>query len=178
MHILGFLWDYGLPVLVIAGAVMLVVQAVTATDDAAPVGWPYGLLMLIAGLDALFGENRPPFERAWKGAAAALGVVALVVYLCKRYRREPVAAPVHAAAGGGVPVVVELPDSDERPGATVTRWLKHVGDRVEAGEPVAEVALEKVEFELPASASGVLRRIDVAEGQTAPPGTVLAVIEP
>ena len=39
---------------------------------------------------------------------------------------------------------------------TVTRWLKAVGDSVEADEPLLEVATDKVDTELPSPAAGVL----------------------
>ncbi|RSM70121.1 hypothetical protein DMB66_09795 [Actinoplanes sp. ATCC 53533] len=61
---------------------------------------------------------------------------------------------------------------------TVIRWLKQVGDRVEAGEPLVEVSTDKVDTEIPAEASGELHEIRVPAGRTAPVGTPIAVIEP
>jgi 2-oxoglutarate dehydrogenase E2 component (dihydrolipoamide succinyltransferase) len=61
---------------------------------------------------------------------------------------------------------------------TVTRWLKQVGERVEAGEPLVEVSTDKVDTEIPADASGELQEIRVPAGKTAPVGTTIAVIEP
>jgi 2-oxoglutarate dehydrogenase E2 component (dihydrolipoamide succinyltransferase) len=59
---------------------------------------------------------------------------------------------------------------------TITRWLKHVGDRVEADEPLFEVSTDKVDSEVPAPAAGYLSEIRVNEGETAAVGTVLAVM--
>jgi len=59
---------------------------------------------------------------------------------------------------------------------TITRWLKHVGDRVEADEPLFEVSTDKVDSEVPAPAAGYLSEIRVNEGETAAVGTVLAVV--
>jgi pyruvate dehydrogenase E2 component (dihydrolipoamide acetyltransferase) len=59
---------------------------------------------------------------------------------------------------------------------TITRWLKGVGDRVEADEPLFEVSTDKVDSEVPAATAGFLTEIRVPEGETAPVGTVLAVI--
>ncbi|WDO08780.1 2-oxo acid dehydrogenase subunit E2 [Streptomyces murinus] len=59
---------------------------------------------------------------------------------------------------------------------TVTRWLKSVGDSVEADEPLLEVSTDKVDTEIPAPASGVLLEIVVAEDETAEVGAKLAVI--
>jgi len=60
--------------------------------------------------------------------------------------------------------------------ARIIRWLKKPGDRVEADEPVLEIATDKVDSEVPAPVSGILTEIRVAEGQTVPVGTVLAII--
>jgi len=59
---------------------------------------------------------------------------------------------------------------------TITRWLKHVGDRVEADEPLFEVSTDKVDSEVPAPAAGTLTEILVDEGETAEVGARLAVI--
>ena len=59
---------------------------------------------------------------------------------------------------------------------TLTRWFKSVGDTVERGDTLFEVASDKVDTEIPAPASGTLAAIYVAEGTTVDVGTVLAVI--
>ncbi|SER47692.1 2-oxoglutarate dehydrogenase E2 component (dihydrolipoamide succinyltransferase) [Propionibacterium cyclohexanicum] len=60
--------------------------------------------------------------------------------------------------------------------ATVSRWLKEVGDAVEADEPLLEVSTDKVDTEIPAPAAGHLLEIRVKEDDTAQVGQVLAVI--
>ena len=37
--------------------------------------------------------------------------------------------------------------------ATILKWLKNVGDKIEADEPVLEIATDKVDSEIPAPAS-------------------------
>ncbi|MDZ7577147.1 MAG: biotin/lipoyl-containing protein, partial [Candidatus Nanopelagicales bacterium] len=59
---------------------------------------------------------------------------------------------------------------------TVTRWLKQVGDMVADGEPIVEVATDKVDTEIPAPASGVLVSIAAAEDDVVAVGAELAVI--
>ncbi len=59
---------------------------------------------------------------------------------------------------------------------TITKWLKQVGDRVERDELLFEVSTDKVDSEVPSSEAGVLSAILVAEGETVPVGTPLAVI--
>jgi len=59
---------------------------------------------------------------------------------------------------------------------TVTRWLKAVGDQVQADEPLLEVSTDKVDTEIPAPASGTLLEILVPEDGVVAVGTALAVI--
>ena len=59
---------------------------------------------------------------------------------------------------------------------TVSRWLKQVGDTVEADEPLLEVSTDKVDTEIPSPASGVLLEIKAQEDETVEVGAVLAVI--
>ena len=59
---------------------------------------------------------------------------------------------------------------------TVIEWLKQEGDRVRKDETVLAISTEKVDAEIPAPASGVLSRILVKAGETAPVGSVLAMI--
>jgi len=58
----------------------------------------------------------------------------------------------------------------------VVRWLKHEGDPVKEGEVLAEIETDKATMELVARGSGVLRKQMMPEGQTAPVGSVIAVI--
>lgn len=60
---------------------------------------------------------------------------------------------------------------------TVTRWLKHEGEHVDAGDPLVEVETDKVNTELEAPFSGVLTEILADEGATVPVEDVLARIE-
>jgi pyruvate dehydrogenase E2 component (dihydrolipoamide acetyltransferase) len=59
---------------------------------------------------------------------------------------------------------------------TITKWLKKVGDKVQRDEPLFEISTDKVDAEIPAPTSGVLREIKVAEGNTVQVNTVVAVI--
>ncbi|MGW7579051.1 biotin/lipoyl-containing protein, partial [Streptomyces sp. NPDC054765] len=59
---------------------------------------------------------------------------------------------------------------------TVTRWLKEVGEEVQADEPLLEVSTDKVDTEIPAPTSGTLLEIVVGEDETAEVGAKLAVI--
>ncbi|MEU4271213.1 2-oxoglutarate dehydrogenase, E2 component, dihydrolipoamide succinyltransferase [Streptomyces sp. NPDC026092] len=89
----------------------------------------------------------------------------------------PAAAPAAAPAGGATGTDVVLPALGESvTEGTVTRWLKSVGETVEADEPLLEVSTDKVDTEIPAPASGVLLEIVVAEDETAEVGAKLAVI--
>jgi 2-oxoisovalerate dehydrogenase E2 component (dihydrolipoyl transacylase) len=60
---------------------------------------------------------------------------------------------------------------------TVAQWLKKPGDSIEKYEPFVEVSTDKVNAEVPAPVSGVLREIIVKEGETVPTGAPIAVID-
>jgi pyruvate dehydrogenase E2 component (dihydrolipoamide acetyltransferase) len=59
---------------------------------------------------------------------------------------------------------------------TLLRWLKSVGEEVEAGDPIAEIETDKVTLEIEAADAGVLTKTLVGEGQTVPIGTAIATI--
>jgi pyruvate dehydrogenase E2 component (dihydrolipoamide acetyltransferase) len=59
---------------------------------------------------------------------------------------------------------------------TITRWLKNVGEHVDADEPLFEVSTDKVDSEVPAPVAGVISEILVPEGETVEVGTRLAVL--
>jgi pyruvate dehydrogenase E2 component (dihydrolipoyllysine-residue acetyltransferase) len=67
--------------------------------------------------------------------------------------------------------------SDTMDEGKILRWLKSPGDRVQAGEILAEVETDKADMELEASTSGVLREVRLGEGELAQVGAVIAVIE-
>ena len=61
---------------------------------------------------------------------------------------------------------------------TIVGWLKSEGDRVEAGEAIAEVEAEKATSEVTAPVSGMLSKIIVAVDETASVYSVIAYIDP
>ncbi len=72
---------------------------------------------------------------------------------------------------------VEMPKmGDTMEEGKILRWIKHEGDTVKKGESLAEVETDKVNIEIEAFASGVLRKILVAEGDSAPIGAGIALI--
>ncbi|MCM3780465.1 2-oxoglutarate dehydrogenase, E2 component, dihydrolipoamide succinyltransferase [Microbacterium hydrocarbonoxydans] len=59
---------------------------------------------------------------------------------------------------------------------TVTRWLKQVGDTVQADEGLLEISTDKVDTEIPSPVTGVIEEILVAEDETVEVGALLARI--
>ena len=59
---------------------------------------------------------------------------------------------------------------------TVIRWLKHEGEPIGTDEPLFEVSTDKVDTEVPSAHAGWVRALLVAEGDTVPIGTVVALI--
>jgi len=60
--------------------------------------------------------------------------------------------------------------------ATITNWLKNIGEQVDLDEPLVEVATDKVDNELPSEASGVLIKKLFEKDQVAQVGDVIAII--
>lgn len=60
--------------------------------------------------------------------------------------------------------------------ATITNWLKNVGDTIELDEPLVEVATDKVDNELPSEAEGVLVKQLFQKDEVAQVGDVIAII--
>jgi 2-oxoglutarate dehydrogenase E2 component (dihydrolipoamide succinyltransferase) len=89
----------------------------------------------------------------------------------------PAAAPAAAPSGPASGTEVRLPQLGESvTEGTISRWLKNVGDQVEADEPLVEVSTDKVDTEIPSPASGTVLEIRVPEDGVAAVGSVLAVI--
>jgi 2-oxoglutarate dehydrogenase E2 component (dihydrolipoamide succinyltransferase) len=73
---------------------------------------------------------------------------------------------------------VELPKMGESVAeATITSWLKSVGDSIEEDEPIVEIATDKVDSEVPSPCSGILKEILFNENDIVPVGAVFAIIE-
>ena len=62
--------------------------------------------------------------------------------------------------------------------ATVSKWLKQVGDPVKADEPVVELETDKVSVAVPSPETGVLSEIKIQTGSTVNVGAVLGSVEP
>ena len=60
---------------------------------------------------------------------------------------------------------------------TLTKWLKKPGEKVTRDEPLFEISTDKVDAEIPAPASGVLKEVKVKEGTTVQVNTVVGVID-
>jgi 2-oxoglutarate dehydrogenase E2 component (dihydrolipoamide succinyltransferase) len=61
--------------------------------------------------------------------------------------------------------------------ATITKWLKNVGDPVKEDESILEIATDKVDSEIPSPVDGILLEQLFKEGDVVAIGTVIAVID-
>ncbi len=61
--------------------------------------------------------------------------------------------------------------------ATVTNWLKNVGDKIEQDEAVLEIATDKVDSEVPSEVSGTLVEILFQKDDVVQVGQTIAIIE-
>ncbi len=77
-----------------------------------------------------------------------------------------------------MPIEVVMPQMGESIfEGTITKWLKQPGDRIMRDEPLFEISTDKVDAEIPAPASGVLKEIKAEAGKTVQINTVVAVID-
>ncbi len=60
--------------------------------------------------------------------------------------------------------------------ATILKWLKKPGDKIEQDESVLEVATDKVDTEVPSIHAGVLKEILAKEGEVVQVGKPIAII--
>ena len=60
--------------------------------------------------------------------------------------------------------------------ATVSKWLKKIGETVEADEAIVELETDKVNLEVPSPISGTLSEISFKDGDTVEVGAVLGSI--
>lgn len=73
--------------------------------------------------------------------------------------------------------VIRMPKmSDTMEEGTIASWLKKEGDKVEAGDMLAEVETDKATMELEAYEDGILLHIGIKEGDSVPVDGVIAVI--
>jgi len=61
--------------------------------------------------------------------------------------------------------------------ATITRWLKEVGEQVEEDDPIVEIATDKVDSEIPSPVDGLIKERLFEEGDVVEIGKVIAIIQ-
>jgi 2-oxoglutarate dehydrogenase E2 component (dihydrolipoamide succinyltransferase) len=61
--------------------------------------------------------------------------------------------------------------------AFVVRWLKAVGERIDAGEPLVEMITDKANLEVPSPAGGTIAELCFEEEARVKVGEVLAVLD-
>ena len=76
-----------------------------------------------------------------------------------------------------MPTRVVMPKlSDTMEEGRILRWLRKEGDRIEAGQPLAEVETDKATVEMEAYSTGILRKLVAGEGETVNVGALIAVL--
>lgn len=61
--------------------------------------------------------------------------------------------------------------------ATITKWLKNKGEKIEKDEAIVEIATDKVDSEIPATETGILSELKYNEGDTVQVNEIIAIIE-
>src|SRR4030095_618463 len=115
-----------------------------------------------SGPDAVCGESRegqrPPGGAHHRGGPSRL--------LRQRSREE-----LMAVSKVLMPKLSEAMESGK-----IIKWLKKEGDRIQAGDILAEFETDKADVEMEAFGSGVLRKILQPAGSTVPVGSLIGVI--
>jgi pyruvate dehydrogenase E2 component (dihydrolipoamide acetyltransferase) len=76
-----------------------------------------------------------------------------------------------------MPFEITMPQlSDTMTDGTVIKWLKKEGDKIKAGDIVAEVETDKANMEMQSFESGTLAQIVVQEGGKVPVGEAIAIL--
>jgi len=91
---------------------------------------------------------------------------------------EDNSAETTVAIPEGVEIITMPRLSDTMEEGTVASWLKNVGDAVAEGDILAEIETDKATMEFESFYTGTLLHIGVAEGETAPVESLLAIIGP
>ncbi|MFB6398486.1 2-oxoglutarate dehydrogenase, E2 component, dihydrolipoamide succinyltransferase [Polymorphospora lycopeni] len=154
-------------------------RIVVSEDETAEVG---SELAVIAGEDEAGGAGEQPAAQEPKAEEPKAEEPAAEEPAAEQPSTEaekpaPAAEEKPAAQAGGETTVVRMPALGESvTEGTVTRWLKEVGEQIEADEPLLEVSTDKVDTEIPSPAAGTLLEIKVPQDETANVGAELAVI--
>jgi 2-oxoisovalerate dehydrogenase E1 component len=122
--------------------------------------------------------GRPPVPDHWYaggGKINASAPVSVAAAPAKAAATTPVGQP--APTGSGEPITMPFGDLTVSEGKLV-KWLKVVGDRVKAGELVAEIETDKAVVEIEAPIGGVISAIEQPVGAMVPMGGRIGAIEP
>ncbi|MEE3016715.1 MAG: 2-oxoglutarate dehydrogenase, E2 component, dihydrolipoamide succinyltransferase [Actinomycetota bacterium] len=159
-----------------ASGVLLSIDA--AEDDTVEVG---GVLAVIGESDdaaaAPSSEPSEPSEPAEPGPDAADTPAESATPEPAPAEAAPAEAATPEPVSGSSEVSVVLPALGESVSeGVITRWLKSVGDAVEADEPLVEISTDKVDTEIPAPVSGTLAAIAADTDATVEVGAEIARI--
>ena len=159
-----------------ASGVLISIDA--AEDDTVEVG---GVLAVIGEPDdaaaAPSSEPSEPSEPAEPGPDAADTPAESATPEPAPAEAAPAEAATPEPVSGSSEVSVVLPALGESVSeGVITRWLKSVGDAVEADEPLVEISTDKVDTEIPAPMSGTLAAIAADTDATVEVGAEIARI--
>ena len=156
-----------------ASGVLLSIDA--AEDDTVEVG---GVLAVIGEPDdAAAAPSSEPSEPATPEPVAADAPAEPATPEPAPAEAAPAEPATPEPVSGGSDVSVVLPALGESVSeGVITRWLKSVGDAVEADEPLVEISTDKVDTEIPAPVSGTLAAIAADTDATVEVGAEIARI--
>lgn len=137
------------------------------------IGIPEGGTSPVDTILAIFGEKGEDFSALLQDAPVAV----------ETKESAPEAKPAAPAAAATIDTsgikacVVRMPKlSDTMTEGVVAKWHKKVGDKVAAGDLLADIETDKATMEFESFEDGVLLHIGIVEGGSAPVDEVLAII--
>lgn len=137
------------------------------------IGVPEGGTSPVDTILAIFGEKGEDFSTLLQDAPAAVETKAEAPVA---KAAAPVATAIIDTSGINANVVKMPKLSDTMTEGVVAKWHKKVGDKVAAGDLLADIETDKATMEFESFEDGVLLHIGVAEGGSAPVDEVLAII--
>ena len=155
----------------------VLLKIVAAEDAVVPVGGELAVIGEHADTPAEASTEPPSAPPLQAPVQAPEQVTPAAAQPAPPATEEPGAAPTATASTSGATTSVTMPALGESvTEGTVTRWLKQVGEPVQADEPLVEVSTDKVDTEIPSPVTGVVLSISAPEDATIPVGAELAVI--
>ena len=77
-----------------------------------------------------------------------------------------------------MPIEIKVPPLGESVAeATIARWIKKKGDKVDIDDPIVELETDKVTLEVPSPSAGIISNVFFSEGDSVEVENILAILD-